>query len=365
MRATPGSSTPLTPRIASPDQDATAATRSISVAELERFAYCPLNWRLGLAEEAQGPGALAGQGAHRDLGEGVKAVRQGERVAFTAERIVLYLAVLASVAAVIGISFLPITILQGRETTYVLVILSLIWLLVATTFLFRSPTHTQQQVAFERIILLFSFVAVLLASLALTWFITDPQLALVSQILALVWLILASAFLYRNLHHERLAAEARTAHRIKERVHPELGREGQALISSRLGLSGRPDYIIEDMGQAVPVVSKMGRIPRGPLFSHLMQIAAHSALIEDITGDTVDYGIIRYRTKKYHVDFNPDLRRTLDEQLTKLRAAIGGAEVHRNHNRPGKCRGCSRRHACPESLDLDPGQEGVTWADLA
>jgi CRISPR-associated exonuclease Cas4 len=38
------------------------------------------------------------------------------------------------------------------------------------------------------------------------------------------------------------------------------------------------------------------------------------------------------------------------EKLEEMRKLMRSGEVHRNHNRPGKCASCSRRESCPEKL---------------
>src|SRR2546428_13850716 len=51
-------------------------------------------------------------------------------------------------------------------------------------------------------------------------------------------------------------------------------------------------------------------------------------------------------------------------KMEEMRAAVArGGDVHRNHNRPGKCIGCSRREGCPERLAHGrPGGEALSRA---
>src|SRR5262249_7307548 len=76
------------------------------------------------------------------------------------------------------------------------------------------------------------------------------------------------------------------------------GLAGESLVSRRLGLSGKPDYLLEDRdGSLIPIEVKSGYAPRGdqPHESHLLQLAAYFFLIEDVLRRPTRYGLIRYR----------------------------------------------------------------------
>ena len=62
--------------------------------------------------------------------------------------------------------------------------------------------------------------------------------------------------------------------------------QGRLLRSETYRLTGRPDYIVEINGELVPVEVKSGRMPRGPLFSHILQTAAYCLLLEEEEGRT-------------------------------------------------------------------------------
>jgi CRISPR-associated exonuclease Cas4 len=65
----------------------------------------------------------------------------------------------------------------------------------------------------------------------------------------------------------------------------------------------------------------------------------------------VAYGILRYGDVQHIVAFDDNLRALLLKKVRELREAMASGEAHRDHDRPGKCRSCSRRDACPERLD--------------
>lgn len=140
----------------------------------------------------------------------------------------------------------------------------------------------------------------------------------------------------------------------------EVGRDGKRqekpLVSNTLELVGRPDYLIEAEGGVVPVEVKSAACPAGgrPYDSHLAQLAAYCLLVEDVLGRKVPYGLVKYRDREVRVEYTPELKeRTLaliNEMKAGMNASDEGREVHRSHDDPRRCVGCSLRDACTESL---------------
>ena len=141
----------------------------------------------------------------------------------------------------------------------------------------------------------------------------------------------------------------------------EVGRDGQKqerpLVSKALELVGRPDYLIEtDDGGVVPVEAKSTNCPPGgrPYDSHVAQLAAYCLLVEDVLGASVPYGVVKYRDREVRVEYTAELRghalALIEEMKRDTTAAPEGREVHRSHDDPRRCAGCSLRDVCTESL---------------
>jgi CRISPR-associated exonuclease Cas4 len=136
----------------------------------------------------------------------------------------------------------------------------------------------------------------------------------------------------------------------------EVGAEGvkqeRPLVSPSLGLVGRPDYLVEVEGVVVPVEIKSAASPPGgrPYDSHVAQLAAYCLLVEDVLGEPTPYGVIRYRDREVRVEFTDELRQHALALLEEMRAARDAEEVHRSHEDPRRCAGCSLRDVCTESL---------------
>ncbi|MDD4308637.1 MAG: CRISPR-associated protein Cas4, partial [Thermoplasmata archaeon] len=123
------------------------------------------------------------------------------------------------------------------------------------------------------------------------------------------------------------------------------------LVSEKLGLSGRPDYILMIDNEHIPVEIKTGRVPRGLLFSHILQVAAYCVLLEEEFGTPPSHGILRYGHTQNVVDYDAALRDLVLLKLEEMREIMKTGNAHRNHSKPGKCSHCSRKSECPERLE--------------
>ncbi len=326
----------------------------ISAAEIEKYAYCPLNWwlyRQGVA--AEGRNHKEGQDRHRSLAEDLTLILRKEERAGQWERLVLYFALGSSLVAIFGVTLLG---LLDIRFGIILSVLSLIWLLAATFLLYRAETlvSPEDRLVMERLMVVFAMVATVIALLSLfISFLQDVVVASVLEVVALLWLIGASFFLYKSLQDLEEARGFRHIRKLGEEAiaYVDDPSSGPELLRSEVhGLAGRPDFILRANGGPVPVEVKTGRRPRGPLFSHILQLAAYCLLVEESTGQRPPYGLLRYGDVVHEIEYSPDLESLLLSKLREMRGVEDQGEAHRNHNRPGKCASCSRRHACPEKL---------------
>jgi CRISPR-associated exonuclease Cas4 len=325
-----------------------------SAGEVEKYAYCPLSWWLsrGLAEE-EGPEIFEGEAKHAILTKDLAAIRSQEDEAREFETGVLYFAVAASVLALLGIAFVQAL---AVEVGLIFGVNALIWLLASVYFLYKAETVVtpRDRLLAERLMLVFAIVATLLAAYSFsTSLISDPILAGVVEVVALVWLVGASFYLYRAMKALQAARATRARLDVEDGVIAYVDDEGQRpeLLEARAhGLRGRPDYVLVRDESLVPVEVKTGRTPRGPLFSHILQVAAYCLLVEETYGRPPPYGILQYDGASHEIEYNDDLKGLLLAKLEEMRAALAAGEAHRNHNRPGKCLRCSRRSVCPERL---------------
>lgn len=129
------------------------------------------------------------------------------------------------------------------------------------------------------------------------------------------------------------------------------GKVQKPLHDSRLGLTGRPDYLVEQDGMVIPVEVKSSAAPASPYDSHIYQLAAYCLLVASTTGKRPPFGILKYRNRAFSIDFTPALERELRMLLEDIRVMEKRSNIPRSHEEPGRCRRCGYRAACTECLE--------------
>jgi CRISPR-associated exonuclease Cas4 len=328
----------------------------ISASDIERYCYCPLSWWLSReGVDAKGKEVEKGKKAHEKVGTEVSQLEQREAEIKRLEQIVLWFAVVATMLAVLGLTFLPSPVQDPTFFGYVLNIIAVVWLISAMFFLYQASSIDlkPERLKYEALIVIFAVIATAISMLSVSTLVFEnDSIAMLIEGLALVCLIAATIFFSFTLSRSKRAARTRQAHSISDGdVEYVDGKKikSKVLYSHMHNLSGKPDYIIKITNKYIPIEIKTGRVPRGPLFSHIMQLACYLLIIENNYG-TPPHGILKYGEREHKIDYTEELRRTLLEKVEEMRDILDTAEAHRNHNRPGKCRSCSRRDKCPERL---------------
>ena len=270
----------------------------ISASEMERFGYCPLSWYLDLEGiDAEGDEVHSGVEKHKEMGDSLKSLLVEEE--------------------------------KSRETsTTLMTVVAMIMTLVtlALVILLISSDQLRQNLGF------------------------------ILLIIGIGWMLVASFFLYRLLVSTEKVDKLREDYKLGEtdiETPDGLTKETPLLKSIEHNLAGRPDYLIKEDEIRIPVEVKTGRRPRAPFFSHVLQIGAYCLLSEETFQRKPTHGQIRYGfdNEPHDVKWNSDLRALVLEKLEDMNDILKGkTEAHRNHKRVGKCNSCSRRKGCPERL---------------
>jgi CRISPR-associated exonuclease Cas4 len=325
----------------------------VSAGDLEKYAYCPLSWWLNkMGYQTNSNSSKVGIEQHREIAERMDEIRKKERRANTYERYVPIFAIGASVIAVISITF--DLKWRGDIWTNIFIILSLIWLLNSSFFLYKAERVSIKSLKpkYETMILASAIGATIISIFAITSLLpSNILLSRILSILSLAWLIGANLFFYISFYLSRECLLKRKEYKIGEEKieYVDDGKETPPLISKKYGLRGRPDYIIERDGRYIPVEVKTGNTPKHPFFSHIVQVGVYCLLVMEEYGDC-PYGVIKYGKKEFEVKLDQRLKDTIGEIKEKLLEDLEKGTTHRNHNRKGKCMNCSRRENCPESL---------------
>lgn len=325
------------------------ALEPISASDIERYGYCPLSWWLGLQSEVTSEKLAQGDKDHAAVADDLEDIVHRQRSASLWEKLVLGLSIAATALGILGMSAMGLG--NSAQVSTVLGVIAIVWTVAAVFLLVRSAKvkDKKESSRYERVIAGFAIVAMVIALNAVTLLEVNPELARAIEVLALLFLIGASVALYLSLTASRRADLKRQEHAINGEIKYVDKDKPRMLRSARYGIQGRPDFILQVEGEMVPVELKTGRTPRGPLFSHILQVGAYCLMLQE-EGAKVSHGILRYEGIEHEIEFDQQLSGLVVSKVAEMRRLQGTGEVHRNHNRPGKCLSCSRRDACPERL---------------
>jgi CRISPR-associated exonuclease Cas4 len=128
------------------------------------------------------------------------------------------------------------------------------------------------------------------------------------------------------------------------------GKVEKPLFHAALGLTGKPDYLIEKNGQIIPVEVKSGRAPEAPYDSHIFQLASYCLLVEKTYRKRPPYGIIHYENRDFAIEYTRELETALIELLADMRVDEVKKDVPRSHDQPSRCKRCGFRNVCDQKL---------------
>lgn len=130
----------------------------------------------------------------------------------------------------------------------------------------------------------------------------------------------------------------------------------EPLYSHVLGLTGKPDYVIDHEGIIIPVEVKSSRNPdRGPFDSHIYQLAAYCLLILYVYGKRPPYGVLHYTSRSgkirtYSIPFSQELEEKVKEVIHEIQSKPTRNAVDRSHHSIAKCKQCGFISECNQSL---------------
>ena len=128
------------------------------------------------------------------------------------------------------------------------------------------------------------------------------------------------------------------------------GKLEQPLYDATLGLTGKPDYLVERDEKIIPIEVKSGRAPEAPYDSHIFQLAAYCLLVERTYQKRPPYGIIHYSNRDFSVEYTQELESALLELLAGMQRNGMRKEVPRSHSEQARCVKCGFRKTCDQKL---------------
>ena len=122
------------------------------------------------------------------------------------------------------------------------------------------------------------------------------------------------------------------------------------LYDALLGLTGKPDYLVKQGHQIIPVEVKSSRAPQAPHDSHIFQLAAYCLLVERTYKKRPPYGILHYSDRTFAIDYTQGLESALLDLLAEIRIQERSGDCPRSHEIPARCAHCGYRSTCDQRL---------------
>jgi len=117
-----------------------------------------------------------------------------------------------------------------------------------------------------------------------------------------------------------------------------------------IGLTGKPDYLVEQDNATIPVEVKSTRT-EAPYDSHIYQLAAYCRLVHSVTGQRPPYGLLKYPNRVFAIDYTPALEEALLDIISEMQSHNTRQEQPRSHDSPRRCARCGYRLACDQKIE--------------
>ena len=371
----------------------------VSASDLERHTYCPVSWQLSKAGvSGEGEAIEKGMVAHDQIHEKMQEFKRSEEQAsrellIWSWWITVLCALSADSAAFFFVSEGAISEQFVQDMGRYLIMLAVVWLVVAIILIslpwrrwlgwpfglaqppilgdsglesgetlspFDPGFYSEEDTDLGKggvteARLLLASIAVALHGLAIYWGQNRSILTFALIVATLAWLLFTAWQLHRVLTAGQKEMGAREgAGLAKDDIlaySDDAGESAALLVDEEIGVRGRPDQIVRIDNQYIPVEQKTGKVPPNPHDSHRMQLLAYLHLVSNTTGTMPEYGILRYGGEAlFTVPWDDLARADLASSIQEIQRLMVEGGAKRNHERVGKCRNCSRRKMCPQSL---------------
>ena len=371
--------------------DSEGSPLPVSASELERYTYCPVSWRLA-KEGAAGVGEAITSGIekHKEIHQEMNDF-QASMIKLRRELLIWswwFGIIIAFAIDAIAFVYIDDLMNSPMEMAKILSMWSVSFLGAAVlsivvpwrNWLNMEPTASEIETlskSFEatgleptwnpigflggwfsggktEAGLLLSTIVIGLHAIALAAADNRTQAGFILVVTAFVWTFLATWQLQKSLFAENEMIANRNQAGLEEGtdiVYSDDDKSSGLLLDTKTGLRGRPDQIIIIDGEFIPVEQKTGRVPKKPHQSHRVQLLAYISLVETNTKKAPPYGVLKYGEEDAHqVFWDEHAKELLHSSIKEVQKLMVEGGAKRNHEREGKCRNCSRRHACEQSL---------------
>ena len=122
------------------------------------------------------------------------------------------------------------------------------------------------------------------------------------------------------------------------------------LYDADLALTGKPDYLVEDGDELIPVEVKSCRVHQAPYDSHIYQLAAYCLLVQRFYDRRPSHGILHYTNRNFAIDYTPQVEQQVINLVDEIHTREHQRQVNRSHESSARCHACGYRQTCDQSL---------------
>jgi len=117
-----------------------------------------------------------------------------------------------------------------------------------------------------------------------------------------------------------------------------------------IGLTGKPDYLVQEKDFYIPLEVKSGYAPVTPYPSHILQMVAYCMLVWSTYKNRPPHGFIHYSNRTFAIDFTPQLEKEFRKLVEEIHRCDRSANPSRSHDSRQRCRSCGYRDICDQKL---------------
>ena len=124
------------------------------------------------------------------------------------------------------------------------------------------------------------------------------------------------------------------------------------LYDPNIHLTGKPDYLVRQGKQVIPIEVKSGNAHGEPRPWHVSQLAAYCLLVNHLYSNRPRYGILHYADKSIAIDFSSELENSTLAMIREMQARSSQLQIERSHQDVNRCIRCGYRSICNQSLRI-------------
>jgi len=132
---------------------------------------------------------------------------------------------------------------------------------------------------------------------------------------------------------------------VEEHIEPD-----RPLFDPQNRLTGKPDYLVRQGSQLIPVEVKSTLSGDLPYDSHIYQLMAYCLLVQSNYQQRPSYGILHYPQRTIAIDFTVEREISLINLIREMQTRRNYIELPRSHQSSRRCAACGYRRLCDQRM---------------